>query len=101
MSDIVDRAEACQTLAAQGATFRSRAGYVTPRSKELHLCSCGGRPRYTPHPPLRRGGDLCETLKCPACGNFVGPFSSRGALALAWRMGGWDATHPNSIKTPQ
>lgn len=101
MSDLVDRAQACDTVSAQGATFRSRAGYVTPRSRTLEPCSCGGRPQYNPHPPLRKGGDLLETLKCSACGNYVGPFSSRAALALAWRMGGSDATHKNSVQTPR
>lgn len=100
MSDIIDSAdESVSSVTARRGVFeptgRSRAGYVTPRSKELASCSCGaGRPRYAPHPPLRRGGDLLEVLKCPSCGNFVGPFSSRAALAMAWRMGGYKGDKP-------
>jgi len=92
MSDIADReAESTSAVAGAGGSFARRpGGYVTPRCKALPPCSCGGRPRYTPHPPLTRGGQLLETLAC-ACGNSVGPFSSRGALAMAWRLGGYDA----------
>lgn len=95
MSDLADReADSTAAVAGAGGTFDNRnrhaGGYVTPRCKALPACSCGGRPRFHPHPSLTRGGPLLEVLRC-GCGNSVGPFDSRSTLAMAWRLGGHEA----------
>ena len=89
MSDIVDMtADSVEAITGAGGSFAHSPAYVAPRAAALPACSCGGRPAYAPHPAFKRGGDLLEVLKCGSCGNFVGPFSCRAALATAWRLGG-------------
>jgi len=83
--DLADKAGECCGALPLGAfadgNGRERAA--------LPKCECGGKPAYGPHPPLRKGGPQLETLACGACGNSVGPFASRQALATAWRLGGY------------
>lgn len=87
MSDVCDRADGCAAVEARGGRFV--CGRRTGCGREpMPPCSCGGRPAYLPHPPLR-AGQPCETLACGTCGNAVGPLASRHALAEAWRLGGW------------
>lgn len=91
MSDLADRAaESCGAVEGLRGVFAvaPEKPAFTPR-RGLPACSCGGRPVYLPHPPMMRGGQPAETLACGTCGNSVGPFSSRQALAEAWRLGGW------------
>lgn len=88
MGDVCDRADGCAAVAARGAVFTSRRPRRAAGSGPLPPCSCGGRPGYRPHPPMR-AGQPCETLACGTCGNAVGPLASRQALAEAWRLGGW------------
>lgn len=93
MSDLADRAaECCGAVEGAGAIYvQSLTGAARRplRRAELHKCACGGKPVYHPHPALTRGGPETETLACATCGNAVGPFASRHALAEAWRLGGW------------
>ena len=88
MSDICDRAEGYEAVAARGGRFQSHGRDARATGRPLPPCACGGRPVYRPHPPMR-SGQPCETLACAACGNAVGPMSARHALAEAWRLGGW------------
>ena len=91
MGDICDRAaESCGAVEGAGGRFGGRRPEARGRRTGLPACSCGGRPGYRPHPPLR-AGQPCETLACGTCGNSVGPFASRQALAEAWRLGGCKA----------
>ena len=91
MSDLADREqESTAAVSGAGGKFWSRkrrGGYVTPRDRRLPDCACGGRPVYQAHPPIV-GCSTVETLACGTCGNSVGPFSSRYALGIAWRLGG-------------
>lgn len=90
MSDLADRAaESCGAVEGAGGSFGGHGRDARATGLRLPACSCGGRPVYGPHPPMR--GVPCETLACGSCGNAVGPFSARYALAVAWRMGGWRA----------
>lgn len=89
MGDICDRAaESCGAMEGAGGVFAPRGRDSRAAARALPACSCGGRPGYRPHPPLR-AGQPCETLACGTCGNAVGPFASRQALAEAWRLGGY------------
>lgn len=89
MSDLADRAaDSCGAVEGMRGVFGSARPEVARHpGMALPACACGGRPGYRPHPPLR-AGQPCETLACGACGNSVGPFASRQALAQAWRLGG-------------
>ena len=89
MSDVCDRAEGCEAVAARGGRFAAGRRPAADGRGPLPACACGGRPAYRPHPPLRKGGPAAETLACGKCGSAVGPFASRQALAQAWRLGGW------------
>jgi hypothetical protein len=98
MSDLADReADSTAAVAGAGGTFDNRnrhaGGCVTPRSRTLQDCTCGGRPVYAPHPALSRNGPSLEVLKCGTCGNAVGPYTSRQMLATSWRLGGFRAEH--------
>lgn len=94
MSDICDGAYVCDAVEARGGVFtQSTAGSARrplPR-QPLTACACGSKPVYRYHPPLTPNGPGAETLECPACGNSVGPYTSRQALAEAWRLGGMKA----------
>lgn len=90
MGDICDRADECAAVEARGGVFGSRRPRRAAGSGPLPPCACGGRPGYRPHPPMR-AGQPCETLVCGTCGNAVGPYTSRQALAEAWRLGGMKA----------
>jgi len=94
MSDLADMAaESCGAVEGLRGIFvvaPCRNGRCDRGAgRELPKCSCGGKAGYRPHPPLVRGGPGTETLACAACGNAVGPFASRQALAQAWRLGGY------------
>lgn len=87
MSDLADRAaESCGAVEGSGGVFGNHGRDARATARGLKDCPCGGRPVYRPHPPMMRGGQPAETLACGTCGNSVGPFSSRQALAEAWRL---------------
>lgn len=89
MGDICDRAaESCGAVEGLRGVFVVAPLKGGTSTRALPACSCGGRPGYRPHPPMR-AGQPCETLACGTCGNAVGPLASRQALAEAWRLGGW------------
>ena len=91
MSDLADRAaDSCGAVEGMRGVFVVAPLKGGNSARALPACSCGGRPGYRPHPPLR-AGQPCETLACGTCGNAVGPFASRQALAEAWRLGGYKA----------
>lgn len=90
MSDLADRAaESCASVEGSGGVFQTRVRDASATARELRACSCGGRPQYSPHPPLVQGGSVTEKLSCMSCGNSVGPFMSRHQLMEAWNLGGW------------
>lgn len=92
MSDLADMAaESCGAVEGMRGVFVAAPIKGVTSMRGLPPCSCGGRAGYRPHPPLTRGGPGTETLACGTCGNAVGPFASRQALAQAWRLGGCKA----------